>query len=70
VVVGIPDVRTGEQRLKAVIVRSAEESPETFIRFCRERLSSEKVPGVIEFRDEIPKSAAGKVLRGKLMEPA
>ena len=70
VVVGIPDVRTGEQRLKAVIVRSAEEGPEALIRYCRERLSSEKVPGVIEFRDEIPKSAAGKVLRGKLMEPA
>jgi len=27
------------------------------------------VPSIVEFRDEIPKSAAGKVLRGKLMEP-
>ena len=70
VVVGIPDARTGEQRLKAVIVRKAEESGDTLIRFCRERLSSEKVPGLIEFRDEIPKSPAGKVLRGKLMESA
>ncbi len=68
VVVGIPDTRTGEQRLKAVIVRSADEDGDSFIRFCRERLSSQKVPTLVEFRDELPKSAAGKVLRGKLME--
>lgn len=68
VVVGIPDARTGEQRLKAVIVRAADESPDALIRFCRERLASQKVPAVVEFRDEIPKSATGKILRGKLME--
>jgi len=68
VVVGIPDARTGEQRLKAVIVKSQEETPDAFIRYCRERLASQKVPSIVEFRDEIPKSAAGKVLRGKLME--
>jgi long-chain acyl-CoA synthetase len=38
------------------------------IRYCRERLASQKVPSVVEFRDEIPKSATGKILRGKLME--
>jgi long-chain acyl-CoA synthetase len=70
VVVGIPDARTGEQRLKAVVVRAAEESPDALIRFCRERLASQKVPAVVEFRDEIPKSATGKILRGKLMEAA
>lgn len=68
VVVGVPDGRTGEQRLKAVIVRSSDESSETFIRYCRERLASQKVPAIVEFRDEIPKSATGKILRGKLME--
>jgi len=69
VVVGIPDARTGEQRLKAVIVKSQEETSDALIRYCRERLASQKVPSIVEFRDEIPKSAAGKVLRGKLMEP-
>lgn len=68
VVVGVPDPRTGEQRIKAVVVKSAEEDADTLIRFCRERLASQKVPAVVEFRDEIPKSAAGKPLRGRLME--
>lgn len=67
-VVGVPDARTKEQRLKAVIVRKEDVAPESLIRYCRERLSPEKVPGLVEFRDELPKSAAGKVLRGKLME--
>lgn len=67
-VVGVPDPRTKEQRLKAFVVPKETETPEALIRYCRERLSSEKVPGAVEFRDELPKSAAGKVLRGKLME--
>ena len=68
VVVGVPDPRTGEQRLKAVIIRAADESPDALIRYCRERLASQKVPSLVEFRDELPRSAAGKMLRGKLME--
>ena len=68
VVVGVPDPRTGEQRIKAVIVKSSDEDADTFIRYCRERLASQKVPAIVEFRDEIPKSAAGKPLRGRLME--
>ncbi|MEO6395574.1 MAG: class I adenylate-forming enzyme family protein [Devosia sp.] len=69
-VVGIPDPRTKEQRLKAVVVRKDDVGADVLVRYCRERLSSEKVPGLVEFRDELPKSAAGKVLRGKLMETA
>ena len=68
VVVGLPDPRTGEQRLKAAIVKAGEVAPEVLIRFARERLSPQKVPALVEFRDEIPKSATGKILRGKLIE--
>jgi acyl-CoA synthetase (AMP-forming)/AMP-acid ligase II len=68
VVVGVPAPRTGEQRLKAVIVKRAEETPEALLRHCRALLSAHKIPELIEFRDEIPRSAAGKILRGKLME--
>ena len=68
VVVGLPDPRTGEQRLKAVVVKSDEVAPEALIRYCRERLSPQKVPAIVEFRDEIPKSGTGKILRGRLIE--
>ena len=37
------------------------------IEFCRERLANYKVPRELEFRDEIPKSPLGKVLRKYLM---
>lgn len=68
VVVGVPAPRTGEQRLKAVVVKRTDESADALIRYCRGLLSAHKVPELIEFRDEIPRSGAGKVLRGKLME--
>ncbi|MEO6394334.1 MAG: class I adenylate-forming enzyme family protein [Devosia sp.] len=68
VVVGVPDPRNGEQRLKMVVVKSSDTSPEALIRFCRERLAPQKVPAVVEFVETIPKSATGKILRGRLME--
>lgn len=39
----------------------------TMIAFCRERLANYKVPQTIEFRDEIPESPLGKVLRKYLV---
>lgn len=68
VVVGVPDARTGEQRLKAVVVRKADETAEALIDYARGRLSAHKVPYLVEFRDAIPRSVTGKVLRGKLVE--
>lgn len=68
VVVGVPHPRTGEQRLKAVVVRRGEATADALQRHSRGLLSAHKVPDIIEFRDQIPRSAAGKVLRGKLME--
>ena len=68
VVVGLPDPRTGEQRLKAAVVKADDVEPDALIRYARERLSPQKVPALIEFRDAIPKSATGKILRGKLIE--
>ncbi|NHW89387.1 MAG: long-chain fatty acid--CoA ligase, partial [Archaeoglobales archaeon] len=41
---------------------------EEIIKFCRERLAAYKVPRIIEFRDELPKSAVGKILRRMLKE--
>jgi long-chain acyl-CoA synthetase len=68
VVVGIPDPRTGEQRLKAVVVKKSEESAEALVAYVRSRLSAHKVPYIVEFIDALPRSVTGKVLRGKLIE--
>jgi len=68
VVVGIRDPRTGEQRLKAVVVRKGEETADGIVRFARGRLSAHKVPYIIEFRDALPRSGTGKILRGKLID--
>ena len=68
VVIGIPDPRTGEQRLKAVVVKKLDETVEALVSHAREHLSAHKVPYVIEFIDALPRSSTGKVLRGKLLD--
>jgi acyl-CoA synthetase (AMP-forming)/AMP-acid ligase II len=68
VVVGVPDPRTGEQRLKAVVVRKADETADNIIKFSRTRLTPHKVPALLEFREQIPRNGAGKVLRSQLVD--
>ncbi|NIM96277.1 MAG: AMP-binding protein [Anaerolineales bacterium] len=66
-VIGVPDERRGE-RVKAFIVLKGGESAteEEIITFCRERMAAYKAPREIEFRDELPTSMVGKVLRREL----
>jgi long-chain acyl-CoA synthetase len=65
-VVGIKDSNSGEA-VKAVVVRSNCDLTETELReFCRKDLTAYKVPKFIEFRDELPKSTVGKILRREL----
>ena len=70
-VVGVPDPYRGET-VKAFIVIKEEYkgklTEEEIINFCRERLAPYKVPRIIEFREELPKSAVGKILRRVLRE--
>jgi long-chain acyl-CoA synthetase len=68
VVVGVRPNEHADQRLKAFVVRKGDTSPDHLIRFMRERLSAQKVPTLIEFRDALPKSSAGKVMRAQLVE--
>jgi long-chain acyl-CoA synthetase len=56
----------GEEKVKAVIVASAPCDPEEIIEFCRSRLADFKIPSIVEFRAELPKSASGKILRTTL----
>jgi len=68
-VVGVPDAVRGE-KVKAFIVLKPGQTatgPE-IIRFCRERLAPYKVPRAVAFRDALPKSLAGKVLRRAIRE--
>jgi long-chain acyl-CoA synthetase len=69
VVVGVPDTVRGEN-VKAYIVLKAGQSstPEEITEFCREQLAPYKVPRLVDFRDELPKSQVGKILRRVLLE--
>jgi long-chain acyl-CoA synthetase len=57
----------GEEIVKAVVVAGSACDEGELIAFCRERLANYKVPRMVEFRDEIPTSPTGKVLRKYLV---
>ena len=64
---GVPDAYRGET-VKAFVVlkEGAHASEEELIGYCRARLASFKAPRMVEFRDALPKSAVGKILRREL----
>jgi len=66
-VVGVPDEYRG-QSVKAFVVPKPGEvvTADEIITFCRQRLAKYKVPREVEFRQDLPKSLAGKVLRREL----
>ena len=67
--VGVPDERTGEA-VKVVIVRKDPAlTRESVLEHCKTRLTGYKRPRQIEFRDALPKSPIGKVLRRELRAP-
>lgn len=67
VVLGVPGKTEGEEVVKAVVVPSEDCEDRELVQFCQERLANYKVPRIVEFRDEIPKSPLGKVLRKYLV---
>ncbi|WCM88750.1 long-chain-fatty-acid--CoA ligase [Acidovorax sp. NCPPB 3576] len=67
-VVGVPDEKTGEA-VKLVIVKRGTELTEAQVReFCKANLTGYKQPRVIEFRDSLPKTPVGKILRRELRD--
>ena len=67
-VVGVPDAKTGEA-VKVVIVRKDPSlTKEAVIEHCKAQLTGYKLPRHVEFRDALPKSPIGKVLRRELRD--
>lgn len=71
VVLGVPESYRGETVMAVVVPRpQTPVSAEELLQFCRERLAAYKVPTIIEFRSELPKTMVGKVLRQQLRQEA
>lgn len=67
-VIGRPDMATGEEVVAFVVPREPGLTEQDLRHFCRERLTGYKMPREFIFRDELPKSNVGKVLRRNLRE--
>jgi fatty-acyl-CoA synthase len=69
-VIPIPDEQWGEVPLALVVLRPGQTSTAgEIINFSREHLAHFKVPRVVEFRESLPKSGTGKILKRELKEP-
>jgi len=67
--IGVKDDYRGETVKAFVVLKKGESLTEQkVIDFCRQNLAAYKIPRTVEFIDELPKSAVGKILRRKLQE--
>jgi len=66
--VGVPDDVTGEQVKIFAVSTNSRLTGKDVTDFCRERLTAYKVPKMVEFRDELPKTNVGKILRRELRD--
>jgi long-chain acyl-CoA synthetase len=70
-VVGVPDTQRGERVQAFIVLKPGEQATaEELAAFCRERLAPYKIPRVFEFREALPKTTIGKVLRRQLRDEA
>ncbi|MFN9450604.1 MAG: AMP-binding enzyme, partial [Rubrivivax sp.] len=65
-VIGVPDAKTGEAVRAYVVKHDPELTAEQVLAHCRSRLTGYKIPASVEFRDELPKTPVGKILRKDL----
>lgn len=66
--VGIPDEKSGEAVKLVVVKKDDSLTEQQVIDYCREQLTGYKVPKRVEFRDELPKTNVGKILRRELRD--
>ncbi len=65
---GIPDEKSGEVVKVYIVKKDPSLTEQEIIEFCRENLTGYKVPKKVEFRDELPKTNVGKILRRALRD--
>jgi long-chain acyl-CoA synthetase len=64
--IGVPDVKSGEVVKIFVVKKDDSLTQDELMKYCREHLTSYKVPKFVEFRPDLPKSNVGKILRKDL----
>ncbi len=67
--IGVPDEKTGEAVKLVVVRKDPALTAEQIQAYCRENMTAYKQPRVVEFRDELPKTPVGKILRRELRNP-
>ncbi|WP_024509660.1 long-chain-fatty-acid--CoA ligase [Bradyrhizobium sp. ARR65] len=67
-VIGIPDPRSGDAVKLFVVKKDPDLTEAVLIAYCQARLTPYKVPRLVEFRTELPKTNVGKILRRQLRE--
>ena len=66
--IGVPDEKSGEVVKLYVVRNNPSVTEEDVLRFCRDNLTGYKIPKQIEFRDDLPKTNVGKILRRALRD--
>ena len=66
--VGVPDAVAGETVKICVVKKDASLTKEELIAHCKKHLTGYKIPKIVEFRDELPKTNVGKILRRELRD--
>ena len=69
-VVGVPDERTGEAVMLFAILKDKSVSEEELRIYCKDKLAGYKKPQIVEFRDDLPRTNVGKILRRELRDEA
>jgi long-chain acyl-CoA synthetase len=68
--IGVPSDLSGEAVKVCIVKKDPSLTKEEVLDHCRRQLTGYKVPKIIEFRDELPKTNVGKILRRELRDEA